>query len=319
MYTIQRDARTRTVNHKKHNPTQRCAVTQQPQRSAAQRRTRDITKPQSQYCGTAPYSLRSRQRRPCMSKTRIVHRAYDAATMLHTSQVQRAPPRPCRLAPRSPTPSHHKHARTDTRDATNPTRHNGTAASWRVSPRTTHAHNPRNAHRKLTCRIQTHKPARPHDVPHSTNHCALRSYHRMCTPLHARHAQHGTQLPDRPPHTPPTPRRPQKITPSHTRGLHATLTIVESGCPASTGCCRTVGCCTTSSPCRTHEQPSRRIMAPDAHPTPASRPQRIAAHRTTLIKSSQMKASQYTACYRSRTTPCASDPNNDTTRQPTGT
>jgi hypothetical protein len=25
-----------------------------------------------------------------------------------------------------------------------------------------------------------------------------------------------------------------------------------------------------------------------------------------------MKASQYTTCYRSRTTPCASDPNNDT-------
>jgi hypothetical protein len=32
-----------------------------------------------------------------------------------------------------------------------------------------------------------------------------------------------------------------------------------------------------------------------------------------------MKASQHTACYRSRTTPCASDPKHETTRQPTGT
>jgi hypothetical protein len=40
-------------------------------------------------------------------------------------------------------------------------------------------------------------------------------------------------------------------------------------------------------------------------PTPASCPQRIAAHRTTSIKSSHMKASQHTAGYRSR---CASDP-----------
>jgi hypothetical protein len=46
--------------------------------------------------------------------------------------------------------------------------------------------------------------------------------------------------------------RPQKIRPSHTRGLRTTLTIVESGFPASTGCCRRVGCCASPSSCRPH-------------------------------------------------------------------
>jgi hypothetical protein len=54
-------------------------------------------------------------------------------------------------------------------------------------------------------------------------------------------------------------------------------------------------------------------------PTPASHPRRIAAQRIAAIKSSQTRASQHAACYRSRTTPCASDPKNDTTRQSTGT
>jgi hypothetical protein len=58
---------------------------------------------------------------------------------------------------------------------------------------------------------------------------------------------------------------------------------------------------------------------PTPPPTPASRPQRIATLRIPSIKSSQMKASQHTVCYRSRTTPCASDPKNDATRQPTRT
>jgi hypothetical protein len=64
VHAAQRDAQTRTIN-REHNRTQLCAVTQQPQRSAAQRRTRGNTKPQSQYCGAAPYSLRSRQHRQC--------------------------------------------------------------------------------------------------------------------------------------------------------------------------------------------------------------------------------------------------------------
>ncbi len=46
-----------THKHEKsttNNPTQRCAVTQQPQRDAVQQRRRDNTNPPSQYCGTAP-------------------------------------------------------------------------------------------------------------------------------------------------------------------------------------------------------------------------------------------------------------------------
>jgi hypothetical protein len=58
---------------------------------------------------------------------------------------------------------------------------------------------------------------------------------------------------------------------------------------------------------------------PALSPTPASRPQRIAAQRIPSIKSSQMGASQHTACYRSRATTRASDPDNDITRKPTGT
>ncbi len=52
---------TNTSNQPQKNPTQRCAVTKQPQRDAVQRRARDNTNLQSQYWGTAPYSLRSTQ------------------------------------------------------------------------------------------------------------------------------------------------------------------------------------------------------------------------------------------------------------------
>jgi hypothetical protein len=90
VHAAQRDACTRAISHK-HNPTQRCAITQQPQRNAVQRRTRDNTKPQSQHCGTAPYSLRQRQLRQCTPKTRVLHRAHDAATMLHISQARCTP------------------------------------------------------------------------------------------------------------------------------------------------------------------------------------------------------------------------------------
>jgi hypothetical protein len=138
--------------------------------------------------------------------------------------------------------------------------------------------------------------ARPHDVPHTTNHCALRSDHRMHTaartPRTARHT------------APTTPHAAHRKSHPVTHAASATLTSELPGCPASTGCCRRVGCSTTPSSCMTHEQPSRH--------------KRIAAHRTTSIKSSQMKASQHTECYLSRTTPCASDPKYETTRQPTG-
>ena len=161
----------------------------------------------------------------------------------------------------------HRH----THDATSPTQHNGTAASRRVSPKTTHAHNPRNAHRTLTCSIQTQKPRTParrpaQHQPLRTAQLSLRAHRRAhATHSSARSSDHPT-------------RRPQKIAPSHTRGLRATLTEELSGCPASTGCCRRVCCCTSSTPCRTHEQPSRHTMAPDAAASATqagTRPQRI--------------------------------------------
>jgi hypothetical protein len=66
--------------------------------------------------------------------------------------------------------------------------------------------------------------------------------------------------------------RPQTRAYKHTQSFRATLTLELSDCPASTGCCRRVGCCTATSPCRTHEQPSRHTMAPDAAPDPSQPP-----------------------------------------------
>jgi hypothetical protein len=136
-------------------------------------------------------------------KTRIIHRAYDAATMLHISQAQRTPPRTCRLAPRSPTPS-----TTNTRAQTH---------ELRQAPPTTTArqrHGACHPKQRSTTRHATHiahshaeyrhtSPARPHDVPHSRNHCALRNHHRIHTaartPRTARPTENHTQSHTRPP------------------------------------------------------------------------------------------------------------------------
>ncbi len=163
MYAAQRHTQTRAIN-RQNNPTQRCAVTQQPQRNAVPRRTRNNTKPQSQYCGTTPCSLRSRQRR--RADNEHPRRAFHVARMTQPrcftfSHVQRALPRTCRLAPRSPLPSHRKHARADTHAATSPTHHNGTSASWRMSPKTAHTYNPRTPHRTLTRSVQPHTSCTP--------------------------------------------------------------------------------------------------------------------------------------------------------------
>jgi hypothetical protein len=189
----------------------------------------------------------------------------------------------------------HNHARTDTQDATSPTHHNTTSASWRVSPKTAHTNKPRTAQRTLTHSIQTHKPRTPARRP--AQHQPLRSAQ---TSLHAHRRTHATQSTvhssDHPTH------RPQKIAPSHTRRLRATLTSELSGCPASTGCCRRVGCCSSSTPCGTHEQPSRHTMAPDAAPDPSQPPasHRSASHSINQIKSNDKPVSisptQNTVC-----------------------
>jgi hypothetical protein len=124
-------------------------------------------------------------------------------------------------------------------------------------------------------------PARPHDVPHSHNHCALHSDHRMHTaartPRTARHTAPTT------PHAAHTKSHPV----THAARVR-TLTSELSGCPASTGCCRRVGCCKATTACRTHEQPSRHTMAPDAATDPSQPP---ATHRSAShnILSSQVK------------------------------
>jgi hypothetical protein len=193
----------------------------------------------------------------------------------HLTHMPTSAALPATITPRTRAQTH------ATRQA--PPKHNGpgTSASWRVPPKTAHTYKPRTAHRTLTYSIQTHMPR------------TLTRRPTQPQPLHTEtslHAHRRTHATHRTAHSSDHPtRRPQKITPSRTgtRGLRATLTIVESGCPALTGCCRRVGYCSISIPCRTHDQPSRHSMAPDAAADPASSPQRIAAHQ---IKSNESQS-----------------------------
>jgi hypothetical protein len=172
VYAAQRDAQTQTIN-----PTQRCAVSKQ-------RRTRDNTKPQSQNCSSAPDSLRSRQRRPCTPKTRIVPRAYDAAKTLHVfagpTHIAALPATitPTTMRTHAPPRAHApKNARYYKPHAAR--RHVSVMA--RVTQHSAHltSHTRHIAHSHAAYRHTS--PARPHDVPHSRNNCALRSDHRMHT------------------------------------------------------------------------------------------------------------------------------------------
>jgi hypothetical protein len=144
---------------------------------------------------------------------------------------------PATIAPQS-------RARTDTHDVTSPTHRNTTSASWRVSSKTAHTNKPCTTHGTLTHSIQTHKPRTPARRPAQPQppRSAQASLHSACTPHTARHTA---------PRTHPT-HCPQKIARSHTRGLRATLTIVQPGYPTSTGCCRRVGSDSSPRPCRTH-------------------------------------------------------------------
>jgi hypothetical protein len=186
VYTTQRDAQTRAIN-REHNPTQRCAVTQQPQRSAAQRRTRHNTKPQSQYCGTAPYSLRSRQRRQCTPRTRVVHRANHAATTPHIFTGPMHTSRTCRPAPRFPTRAR-RHTRCDEPHPAQ--RHVSVMArvtqySARLQAMQRHIAHSHTAYKHTS-------PTRPHDVSHSTNHCAPHQHHRIHTAARTPHTARHT-------------------------------------------------------------------------------------------------------------------------------
>jgi hypothetical protein len=124
-------------------------------------------------------------------------------------------------------------------------------------------------------------PARPHDVPHSRNHCAVIT---ACTPLRARHAQHGTQL--RPPHTPPTENRTQSHTrpPRHTHCRAVRLLSVDGMLPESWLPCKPKYLQDTQTAIASHHGTRRR-----RRPQPAAH---NASQRIASIKSSQMKASQ---------------------------
>jgi hypothetical protein len=179
-----------------------------------QQRTRDDTHPQSQYCGTAPYSLRSRQCRQCTPKTRIAHRAYDAATIqvLHISTGPTRTSRTCRPAPRSPTITPqsraHRHTR---RDKPHP-------PQYHVSVMARVTHNLNSAHQQATHRTShSHAQHTNTQAPHArtTSRTAATTAHctniTARTPPHTRHTQHGTQL--RAPHTSPTENHTQSHTP----------------------------------------------------------------------------------------------------------
>jgi hypothetical protein len=190
----------------------------------------------------------------------------------------------CRLAPHSPLPSLPKHAHTDTHDATSPTHHNTTSASRRVSPTIAHTNKPRAAHRTLARSI--HTPAQharttsratatamhcanittrytklycPHTAartPHTPRHTALRTSHtahRKSHPVtHAASAPHSHQS------CQAAQRR---------RDAAGELVVVQVQLPAG------------------HTN-SHRVTPwhPTPTPTPASRPQRISAHRIAPIK-----------------------------------
>jgi hypothetical protein len=159
-------------------------------------------------------------------------RFFTFAGPTHTSRT-------CRLARRSPlpVPSHHKRTRADTHDATSPTQHNGTSASWHVSPKTVHANEPRTPHRTLQPSTQTHTrksrtPARQPALPRRLRsaHCSNSTARTLS---HACHTQRGTQL--RAPHTPPTESHTQSHTrpPRHTYSSRVWLPSVDGMLPES--------------------------------------------------------------------------------------
>ena len=167
----------------------------------------------------------------------LTQRARDRSQDAHTF------PRPQAHLRQTPTSPHratrHQRHTADTHathDVTSPTLHNGTSAMSRVSQKRTKTNNaPHTTHSHAAYKHTS--PARPQDIPHSRNHCALRNHHRMHnaarTPHTARHTQFGTQL--RPPHTPPTENHTQSHTrpPRHTHVRAVRLPSVDGMLPES--------------------------------------------------------------------------------------
>jgi hypothetical protein len=122
---------------------------------------------------------------------------------MHTSRKSRP-------APRSPQPSHNKHARTDAHDTTSGPAQQHSSVMARVTQHSAHL---RATHATLHTRMQNRNKQAPHARTTSrtvatTAHCAAITTR---TPPRARHTQLGTQLRAR--YTPPT----ENHTQSHTR------------------------------------------------------------------------------------------------------
>jgi hypothetical protein len=210
------------------------------------------------------------------------HCAYDAATIPHIFPGPTRTARTFRLAPRSPLPSHHKHARTDKHDTASPSHHNTTPASWRVPPNTAQTYKPHTPHRiQYSHGAYKHtSPACPLDIPHSRNHCALRKHHCTHTAARTSHTAHSSNLNH--PHAAHRKSHPVSHAASapHSRqSCHAAqrrrdtaeeLVVMQEQLPARH----------TNSH---HVTP----WHPTPPPIPASRPQRVAAHR--IAQSNQVK------------------------------
>ena len=148
----------------------------------------------------------------------------------------------------------------------------------------------------------TQAPHARNDVVHSRNHCPLRKHHHVHTvartPRTARHT------------APTTPHAAHRK--SHPVTHAASAPHSRQSCQAAQRRRDAAGeCVVVQVQVPAGHTNSHRVTRwhPTPPPTPASRPQHhSAAQRIASIKSSPTKASQHTACYRSRTTPCASDP-----------
>jgi hypothetical protein len=186
-----------------------------------------------------------------------------------------------------PTRYHHtRHTRAQTHTtrqapaSTTARQHHGASPKTAHANKTTHATSHTRTQQTNTRKSRT--PKRPHAKPRQLRNAKTVLYAHRRT-----HATHSTA------HSSANPtHRSQKITPSHTRGLSATLTPETPGCPASTGCCRRVGCCSTTTACRTHDQPSRHTIAPDATTDPSQPPttHRSASHNINQVKSNESQS-----------------------------
>ena len=122
----------------------------------------------------------------------LTQRARDRSQDAHTF------PRPQAHLRQTPTSPHratrHQRHTADTHathDVTSPTLHNGTSAMSRVSQKRTKTNNaPHTTHSHAAYKHTS--PARPQDIPHSRNHCALRNHHRMHTAARTPHTARHT-------------------------------------------------------------------------------------------------------------------------------